>query len=68
MTSYLLGLSSRRYLRRIAQRLNVAELPVREMTWRRRVGVSYREDAYLSPAARRLIDLLKVAAQKVGGE
>jgi DNA-binding transcriptional LysR family regulator len=67
-SSNLLGLSSRRYLRRIAQRLNVAELPVRELTWRRRVGVSYREDAYLSPAARRLIDLLKAAAQKVGSE
>lgn len=67
-SSNLLGLSSRRYLRQIAQRLNLVELPAREVTWSRRVGVSYRKGAYLSPAARRLIDLLKAAAREFGHE
>ena len=61
-SSNLLGLSSRRLLRQIAKRLNVVELPVPELMRRRCVAVSYRKDAYLSPAARRLIAILKTTA------
>jgi len=35
------------------------------MTWRRPVGVIYRKDAYLSPAARRLIGILKSTASTI---
>jgi DNA-binding transcriptional LysR family regulator len=35
------------------------EIPIKELTWRRPVGVIHRKDAYLSPAARRFIDVLK---------
>ena len=39
--------------------LRLVEIPVKEMTWRRSSGVIYRKDAYLSPAARRFIEILK---------
>lgn len=33
--------------------------------WRRRVGVSYRKDAHLSPAARRFIEILEATAKEI---
>jgi DNA-binding transcriptional LysR family regulator len=57
--SNLLGMSSRRYLRQISPRLKLVELPVTELMQTRRVGVSYRKDAYSSPVVRRFIELLK---------
>jgi DNA-binding transcriptional LysR family regulator len=64
----LLGYVSRRVLQRSAQQLRLRELPVRELAWRRSVGVIYRKDAYLSPAARRFIEILKAAAKGVAAE
>lgn len=61
----ILGTSSRRVLRNIAQRLDVVEVASGEMQVTRRVGVSYRKSAYLSPLARRMIELLKKAAIKI---
>lgn len=61
-SSSLLGLSSRRLLRQMSHRLSVVELPVRELMRSRCIAVSYRKDAYLSPAARRLIALLRTTA------
>jgi DNA-binding transcriptional LysR family regulator len=46
-------------LRMSARDLRVKELPVKELVWPRSVGVIYRKDAYLSPAARRMIEILK---------
>jgi len=38
------------------------------MTWRRPAGVIYRKDAYLSPAAKRFIELLKATAKEIAKE
>ncbi|MGH8679094.1 MAG: LysR family transcriptional regulator, partial [Burkholderiales bacterium] len=54
--SNLLFYGSRRVLREAAARVRLSELAVAELAWSRRVGVMYRKDAYLSPAARRFIE------------
>lgn len=56
----LLSFNARRILQRLA-RNRIKELPVDELRWRRPIGIIYRNEAYLPPAARRLIDLLKTA-------
>ena len=61
-SSNLVSFSSRRVLQPIWKRFELAELPVKELAWKRSIGVSYRKDAYLSPAARRFIDILKSTA------
>lgn len=55
----LLSFNARRSLQLVAPRLRLKELPVKELQWSRAVGVIYRKESYLSPAARRLIQLLK---------
>lgn len=55
----LLGFMSRRAVRAAGRELRIKELPSKEMIWRRSVRVIYREDAYLSPAARRMIAVLR---------
>jgi DNA-binding transcriptional LysR family regulator len=62
-----LGTSSRRVLREIAQRLEVQEIPVEGLRWSRKVGISYRKNAYHSPLARRMIDLVRQAAEQFRG-
>jgi DNA-binding transcriptional LysR family regulator len=54
----LLSFSARRSLQLVAPRFRLKELPVEELKWRRAVGVIYRNESYLSPAARRVIRLL----------
>ena len=46
----------------------IIELRVRDLGFTRRVGVFYRKDAYLSPAARRFIEILKVTAKEIAAE
>ena len=41
---------------------------MKDLTYIRRVGVVYRKDAYLSPAARRFIEILKATAKKLAAE
>ena len=67
-SSDLLGYTSRRILRQAASRLRLKELPVRELTWRRPVGVIYREGGYLSPAAKRFIEILRSSTREVARE
>ena len=55
----LLCFISTKALRTVSRSLRVRELPVKDLKLRRSIGVIYREDAYLSPLARRLIDILK---------
>ena len=55
----LLGITSKRFLRRVSAPFRLVRLPVKGLTWPRPVGVIYRKDGYLPPAARRLLDLLK---------
>jgi DNA-binding transcriptional LysR family regulator len=57
--SRLVMCSSRAVVSRAQQRYDVVELPVREFSIERRVGVSIRKDGYLSPASRRMIEILK---------
>ena len=58
----LLGFSARRTLPLCAPGFLLKELPVDELKWRRPVGVICRNGSYLSPAAQRLIRLLRVIA------
>ncbi len=61
----LLGTSSKRLLRQIKARHRVVELPIKEFNVKRSVGVFYRKDAYLSPAARQFIRILKDTAKSI---
>ena len=58
-TTDLLSFCARRTLQLLAPRFRLKELPVEELEWHRAVGVIYRSESYLSPAARRLIRLLR---------
>ena len=62
--SRLLGFGPKRSVQKAAARFRLKVLPVRELTWPRPVGVMYRKDAYLLPAARRLIELFKSATRQ----
>ena len=66
--SDLLSFNSRRMVRYAAARLRIRELHVKELAYTRRVGVYYRQDAYLSPAARRFIEILKTKAKEIARE
>jgi DNA-binding transcriptional LysR family regulator len=67
-SSELLGFTPRIYVREAAPRLRLVELRVKELTWRRPLGVRYRRDAYLSPAAKRFIEILKATAKEIAKE
>jgi DNA-binding transcriptional LysR family regulator len=56
--SSLLTFVSRRHLA-ISRGESLREVAFKETTMRRRFAVTYRTDSYLSPAARRLVDLLR---------
>lgn len=62
--SDVLGIAGRRYLRDVAARLHLVELDVKGLPWIRALGVSYRKGAYLSPTARRFIEILKMTGMK----
>ena len=58
----LLGFGTKKALALYA---DLKALPVRDLHRTRQVAVSYRPDAYLSPAALRFIEVLKATARKV---
>jgi DNA-binding transcriptional LysR family regulator len=60
--SNLLDYTSRLAFLHGASRYRLKEIPVKELMHRRPVGVIYRKNAYLSPATRRLIDILRISA------
>ena len=64
-TSDLLWFTVNRRLQESARNLPLVEIPVKELKWIRHVGVSYRRNAYLSPVARRFIDILKDTAGQI---
>ncbi len=66
--SDMLAFGSRRAVRYAAARFPIVELPVQGLDYTRRAGVVYRKDAYLSPAARRFIEILKATAKKIAAE
>lgn len=59
----LLSFISRHHLQGPDRIAGLKELPIRGAAMRRRMAVTYRDAAYLSPAARRLIELLERSAQ-----
>jgi DNA-binding transcriptional LysR family regulator len=64
----LLGYVSRRVLLQAARGFRLKELPIKELAWRCPFGVIYREGGYLSPAARRFIEILKATAKEIAAE
>jgi len=63
-----LGQGGRRAVRQTSRSLPITVLPVKELTIPRSVMVTYRKDAYLSPAARRFIEILKATAKEIATE
>ncbi|HEX2824909.1 MAG TPA: LysR family transcriptional regulator [Burkholderiales bacterium] len=57
--SDLLGIAVKPNVQEVATRLRLKILPIKHSDWVRRVAVAYRQDSYLSPAARRFIEILK---------
>lgn len=58
-----LGLSSRQYVRKEARVFPLVELRVKEIVHMRHLSVIFRKGGYLSPAALRLIEILKAQAK-----
>lgn len=61
-SSEILCFNSGQALSEAARDLPLVEIPVDGLKWVRRVGASYRKKAYLSPAGRRFIELLRAGA------
>lgn len=66
--SDLLGFTAKGLLRQVARQYGLVELSVKELSWQRSVGVIYREGGYLSPAAKRFIEILKSTARDISKE
>jgi DNA-binding transcriptional LysR family regulator len=58
----LLSFISRRHAGKGAP---LREVPLKETTMRRRFAVTYRRDSYLSPAARRFVELLRTRSAEL---
>ena len=67
-SSDLLGYSWASLVRRAAPHLRVVQLRVRELTLPLRISVAFRNDGYLSPVARRFIEILKTTAKEIVSE
>ena len=61
----LLGIAVRSNIEKMAERRRLTILPVKRSDWIRRVAAVYRKDAYLSAAARRLIEILKTECRAI---
>ena len=60
-----LSLTSKQFLRQEARKFPLVELPVKEFTLAHTMSIIYRKGAYLSPAALRLIEILKAQTKDV---
>src|SRR5262249_7285630 len=60
-----LGFLAKQVIQQAAPRFRLKVLPVKDVTWRRPICVIYRKDAYLSPAARRFVEILKAKAKEI---
>jgi DNA-binding transcriptional LysR family regulator len=63
--SNLLDFTSFAVIRQLAN-IDVAVLPVNELTWRRSVGLLRRKGAYVPRTVQRLIDILRSISKEVG--
>jgi DNA-binding transcriptional LysR family regulator len=61
--SDLVGVTVKANVHAAAAQLQLKILPVKGLDWLRPVALAYRREAYLSPAARRLIEILKRMAR-----
>lgn len=61
--SDLVGVTVKANVQAAAAQLQLKILPVKGLDWVRPVAVAYRKDAYLSPAARRFIEILEATAR-----
>lgn len=60
----LLGFTGTHVLTQASARLPLVDLRVKELGWSVRIGVRYRKDAYVSPAAHRFIKVLEAVARE----
>ena len=63
--SELLGFTSRQTVQYATAHNSIAEVRVKDLSVTRRIGVIYRKDAYLPPAARRFMEILKATAKEI---
>lgn len=61
----LLSFGPRQLFREGESRARLTEIPVKGLAGRQSIRVYYRRDAYLSPAARRFIEILKATAKEI---
>jgi DNA-binding transcriptional LysR family regulator len=66
--SDLLGIAVKPNIHEAAARLRLKVLPVERPEWVRRVVIAHRKDGYLSPAARRFVNILKTSSAVAGAE
>ena len=59
-----LGFLAKRVIRQAASQFQLKELPVKDATWLRPIGIIHRKDAYLSPVAMHFIEALKAIAKR----
>jgi len=64
----LLGFTSRHVVRHAAPHFRFAELRITDFAYVRHLSLFYRKHAYLSPATRRFIEILKVVAKEIAAE
>lgn len=64
----LLTFGPRQFFQEGVSRSRLVELRVKDLSSRRSLGVVHRKDAYLSPAARRFIEILKATAKEISAE
>lgn len=59
-----LGFLAGRVVRQAASQYRLKELPLKDVSWHRPIGIISRKGAYLSPAAQRFIDILKSTGKR----
>lgn len=64
----LLGYFPTWEMKQSAQHFSLVEIPIKELAWKRLLGVRYRKGAYLSPVARKFIEILKAEAMRQRGK
>jgi len=63
--THLLSFLSRHTLNASSAKSVLREVPLKETTLRRHLGVTYRKEGYLSPAAQRLVTLLRSRGKRL---
>jgi DNA-binding transcriptional LysR family regulator len=60
----LIGVTVKQNVQAAVGHLRLKILPVKDLTWLRSVVIAYRKDGYLSPAAKRFIDIIRSIATR----